>query len=632
MAEQGAHHRGQWGTRVGFIMAAAGSAIGLGNIWKFPYITGENGGGLFVLIYLVCIAFVGLPIMLAEIMIGRAAQKQPVVAFEKLQGKKTAWAGVGWLGVIAGFVILSYYIVVAGWAMDFTLKSITNFTGEIHDKAEVAGVEYRTKTPMDAMKQMLILRDGERSVRDGIAEEKQIEAPSVWDTYGLYVDGLEAVGLEDPAQIHAVREAWEGKHESYEEIFGHGLPALIDPLLSEKFEKANSRLMEKSHFAEKVPLAQKHFLTIEKIRRDHYLDASDYWETQPSRGVRDEAEAATRRGVIFDKVRRAFKAVQKDGWTSSFWAALFMLMTILIVAAGIGNGIERTCRILLPLLFIIIVIMVIYGAMKPGFGEAVSFVFKPDLNKLQPSGVLEALGHAFFTLSLGMGAMITYGSYQKSKDNLAAQAVIIAVLDTAIALLACLMMFPILFSYGQEPAAGPGLVFKSMPLAFSEIGRGGILLSILFFGLVVFAALTSSISLLEVVASYFIDKLGWTRKRAVWLLGLAIFAFGIPSAFAADPDFIFSGWAASYGTDFFTVMDYLASNWMLPMGGLFIAIYAGWVMPRRFRDVELEGISSGVVMGWLFLIRFLAPVMVILVLAQKVGLIDANELFHVLFR
>jgi len=630
MSEQ-QQHRDQWGSKVGFILAAAGSAIGLGNIWKFPYITGENGGGLFVLIYLVCIALVGLPIMMAEIMIGRAAQKQPVVAFEKLQGKKTSWTAVGWLGVMAGFVILSYYVVVAGWAMDFTLKSVTNFTGAIHEKAEAVGIEYRASKSMDEMRLRLTKRDAERAWKDPVAEIKQIEAPSVWDTYEFYVQGLAAVGVEDPVQLDAERTAWQGFEVDYLELTGLPTPDWAKILNSKKFKEASARLLEKPEFGEKVPLAQTHFVSIEEVKRDALQKARDYWAGVSDEEVRDEAESDIRRGVIFDGVDKAFTEVATDGWTSAFWAALFMLITVLVVASGVGQGIERTCKVLMPMLFGLILVMVFYGATTSGFGEAVTFVFKPDPNKLKASGVLEALGHAFFTLSLGMGAMITYGSYQKSRDNLASQTVVIAGLDTAIALLACLMMFPILFTYGQEASAGPGLVFKSMPLAFAEIGSGGILLAILFFGLVVFAALTSSISLLEVVASYFIDKRGWSRMRAAWVFGGVILAFGLPSAFASDPDFALSGWQTSFGSNFFDVMDYTASNWMLPLGGLFIALYAGWAMPKRLRNAELEGLGALVVSGWLFLIRFVAPILVVLVLAQKVGLIDADEIFHQFF-
>jgi NSS family neurotransmitter:Na+ symporter len=282
----------------------------------------------------------------------------------------------------------------------------------------------------------------------------------------------------------------------------------------------------------------------------------------------------------------------------------------------------------MPLLLILMVAMVVFGAFKPGFKEAVSFVFKPDIHKLRPSGVLEALGHAFFTLSLGMGAMITYGSYQNTKRNLFGQSVAIAGLDTLIALLACLMIFPIVLSYGQEPGAGPGLVFMSMPVAFAEIGQGGLLLSAMFFGLVAIAALTSAISLLEVVVSYFIDARGWTRAKATWVLGGVTFLFGLPSAFASDARMLMTGWTPSFGENFFDTMDYLSSNWMLPLGGLLIALYAGWALPKRYRDAEFEGAHPLMAVGWLALVRFVAPVLVVIVLLQKAGFINADAILY----
>ncbi|MFQ5654831.1 MAG: sodium-dependent transporter [Planctomycetota bacterium] len=308
-----------------------------------------------------------------------------------------------------------------------------------------------------------------------------------------------------------------------------------------------------------------------------------------------------------------------------------MLATIIVVAGGVSSGIERSCRVLMPLLIGLMIFMVLYGAFQRGFGEALSFVFKPDPHRLQASGVLEALGHAFFTLSLGMGAMITYGSYQRSKDDVLEQSFTIAGLDTGVALLACLMIFPIIFSYGQLPGQGAGLVFKSMPLAFAEIGRFGILLGILFFGLLGVAALTSAISLLEVVASYFIDQRGWPRSRAAWALGGAIFLFAIPSAFSADPSFAMGSWQPTFGRSFFDTMDYLASNWLLTLGGFLIAIYGGWILPKRIREAEMEGVEPGLIGAWLTLIRYVAPILVVVVLLQKVGLFDVDELMHAVF-
>ncbi len=622
------NQRGQWGTKAGFILAAAGSAVGLGNLWKFPYITGENGGGLFVLIYLICIAFVGIPIMMAEIMVGRSAQKQPVVAFETIQKKKTAWTIVGWMGVCAGFVILSYYIVVAGWAMDYTLKSVTNFTGAIHENAEVTGKEYRATVALDEMRRMLVLREAEREWKDPIALAQRDVKPSAWDDYDLYSAGLVAANVSNPKEYNAIINTWEGQEDLYETIMGVPLPPAMTIDQTDAFRDVNAVLREGNQFANNIAKAELIFASIETIKQEHLIESYSKYTKLDDKHLRDEAEAVTRRSEIFSNVETAFVNLATDGWTATFWAAIFMLITILVVAGGVGAGIERTCKILMPTLLVLILVMVAFAATTTGFREAISFVFKPDPNKLQASGVLEALGHAFFTLSLGMGAMITYGSYQKSKGALVSQSITIAMLDTGIALLACLMIFPITFTYGQEPSAGPGLVFMSMPLAFAEIGRGGILLSVLFFGLLVFAAITSTVSLLEVVASYFIDKLHWTRKRAAWTFGSIIFGLSIPSAFAMDPNFVMHGWKASFDINFFDTLDYLASNWLLPLGGLFIAIYAGWAMPKKMRNAELEGTASILIMGWLVLIKFVAPIMIILVLAEKVKILDANEIFY----
>ena len=325
---------------------------------------------------------------------------------------------------------------------------------------------------------------------------------------------------------------------------------------------------------------------------------------------------------------KLFGDLATDGWTSTFWAGIFMLLTVGIVATGIARGIESACKVLMPLLIVMILGMVVFSSTLPGFAEGLSFVFKPDASALKPSGVLEALGHAFFTLSLGMGALITYGSYQKRGTPLFGQAVWIAGLDTGIALLACMMMFPIVFSFGQDPGSGPGLVFISMPLAFAEMGSGGILLGAVFFFLLTIAALTSAISLLEVAASYFIDRWNWSRPRAAVSIGVVIFGIGTLVAFSMSEGFLLASWTPGFGMNLFDTFDFIASNWLLPLGGLLIAIYAGWFLPRKFRDAELASHSKASVGAWLLLIRFVAPAMVLLVLAQKIGLYDANELLY----
>lgn len=582
--------RAQWKSRFGFVLAAAGSAVGLGNIWKFPYITGENGGGLFVLIYLACILLVGLPIMLAEIMIGRAAQRQPIGAFEVLQGRKTAWSGIGWMGVIAGFIILSFYIVVAGWAMDYTLKSIVNFTKPIEQSAAQSADEFVAMTSLDELKVIVADAQTDRQLQPQIRNFERVLTQKDRDAFARFTAAMQAAN-NDPT----VRNR----------LF------LADPELQPRVEKVEAVNEQISQAREKL---------VEQHTRE--LDASD------DQLVLSRARTIKRREFVLEQVQSAFVNILTNGWHSLLWATLFIVLTIGIVAGGVASGIERACRILMPTLFCLICLMVAYGSLLPGFGPALSFVFTPDASKLKASGVLEALGHAFFTLSLGMGAMMTYGSYQSSKRGLLQESIMITILDTLIALLACLMIFPITFTYGQQPSAGPGLVFMSMPLAFAEIGQGGMLLSILFFGLLFFAALTSAISLLEVVASYLIDQKQWSRPRAAWTTGVLTLAVAVPTAFSSDSRSVLDNWEGDYGLNFFDTMDVLASNWLLPLGGLLIAVYAGWAMPRRLQRAEVEDMPGWMFTAWLTLVRYVAPALVVLVLIQKVGIIDIDELVN----
>jgi NSS family neurotransmitter:Na+ symporter len=450
--------RVQWATRIGFVLAAAGSAVGLGNIWKFPYIAGVNGGGAFVLIYLAAIALIGFPIMIAELLLGRATQSSPVMAFSKMAGEESNWKAVGWMGVATGFIILSYYSVVAGWSLNYVLMSICDFTNE-----------------------------------------------------------------KSPEQINSL-----------------------------------------------------------------------------------------------------FDTLNSSGGINLFWHSIFMLITIGIVVGGVRGGIEKWSKILMPVLFIILVVLVVRSIFMPGFTKGVMFVFAPDLSNLTAAGVLEAVGHAFFTLSLGMGAMLTYGSYLSKKEDLVKASVVVCSLDTLIALMACLIIFPIVFSFGFAADSGPGLVFKTIPVVFSQI-LGGSLLSILFFLLLTFAALTSAISLLEVVTSHFIDSMGWSRKKATLITGSAIFAFGIPSALAGSK-WIFSEWEGLFTKNFFDTMDYLASNWMLPLGGLLIAIYVGWFANKATVRTEFsEGSKYGFLFtAWLYVLRFLVPIAMIVVLLYKVGILQVG--------
>lgn len=462
MQPEGREH---WESRIGFILAAAGSAVGLGNIWKFPYITGENGGGLFVLIYLFCIVLVGIPIMMAEIILGRSSQKSPVGAFIELAGEDSNWKMLGVLGVLSGFIILSYYSVVAGWALNYTFMSLTNF--------------FEGKTP--------------------------------------------------------------------------------------------------------------------------------------------------------DQIGATFGQLYSSGGISLFWHAIFMILVVGVVIGGVKKGIEKWNRILMPILILLILILAVYAVFLSGWTDALKFIFFPHAENLRPSGVLEALGHAFFTLSLGMGAMLTYGSYLTEDSDVPNSVFSIALLDTGVALLACMVMFPIIFTYGHNPEAGVGLVFKTLPIIFSEIGQGGMFLSFIFFLLLVFASLSSGVSLLEVVTSYLIDEQEWARKKATVVTAGIIFLFGIPSALSGS-GWLFPKWEAMYGKNFFDTFDYLASNWLLPLGGMLIAIYVGWFMDPKLRKREIQTgttwTQTWFYRGWIILLRLFAPLAVLFVILQRVGFIDIDQLLR----
>ena len=448
--------RGHWGSRLGFILAAAGSAIGLGNIWKFPYVTGENGGGLFVLIYIACVLVVGLPIMMAEIIIGRATQRSPVGAFGALSSGRSPWVAIGWLGVVSGFVILSYYSVVAGWALHFAWLSATGSIG------------------------------------------------------GRPVPELE-------------------------QLFGT-------------------------------------------------LDAS--------------------------------------AGLNVFWHVGFMVLTVTVVLGGVQKGIERWARILMPTMFIMMLFLVGRAVTLPGFGKGIDFVLGFQAEKISAPGILEAMGQAFFTLSLGMGAILTYGSYFDRDGDVVGASVAIGGLDTLMALLASIMLFPITFSYGMEPAGGPGLVFKNIPIALAQLPGAG-LLSTLFFVLLVFAALSSAVSLLEVAASYCIDERGWSRRKAVWVTGLAVTVLGLPSALSGSTHLFGARWTQIFGMTFFDLFDYLASNWFLPMGGLGIAVFVAWRLPASVtREEFLRGCRwPWLYPGWVILLRFVVPIAVVAVFLHAVGLV-----------
>ena len=448
--------RSHWGSRIGFILAAAGSAVGLGNIWKFPYVTGENGGGIFVLVYLACVVLVGLPVMIAEILIGRTTQSSPVGAFKSLAGTRSPWVGMGWLGVVSAFILLSFYSVVAGWSLHYTWLSISG---------QLAGLGPENMAP------------------------------------------------------------------------------------------------------------------------------------------------------VFGNLNRSVEA-------NLFWHLIFMGLTIAVVFGGVSKGVERWSRILMPALLIMMLVLLGNSLTLDGFGKAVQFLFGFHQDKFTAAGALEALGHAFFSLSLGMGAMLTYGSYLRRRDDIVGASVTISALDTCIALVASLMLFPIIFSYGMEPAAGPGLVFISVPIALSQM-PGTTFLATVFFALLVFAALTSAISMLEVATSYLIDQRGWQRRRAAVAAGLTTALVGLPSALSGGTRLFGSGMEALVGRNWFDSLDYLVTNWMLPLGGLGMALFTAWRMNQRLRREEflLGSRLRGFYQSWLFLLKYPVPVAILLIFLNAVGLL-----------
>lgn len=451
--------RAQWGSRLGFVLAAVGSAVGLGNIWKFPYITGMNGGGFFVLIYLGCIGLVAMPILGAEILVGRAAALSPVGAFRKLSGKRFLWPAVGSLGILSATVILSYYSVVAGWCLEYIRLS---------------------------------------------------------------------------------------------------------------------------------------------------LDGS-------------------LRGTPVDEIPSLFGALHADGPRNLLWHTLFMAATVGVVLGGVRGGVERAARILMPLLFLMLLALVIQGMTLDGFRQAVGFIFQPDPSRLQPAGVLEALGHSFFSLSVAMGTMLTYGSYLKAYDPLPESAASIGLLDTVIATLACLMIFPIIFTFGLEPSAGPGLVFQSIPMALSQLPASW-LWSAIFFGLLFVAAWTSAIGLLEAPVSFVIDEWGLGRRSATLAVGAFVFLLGVPSALSGGAGIFGAGLAEATGRTWFDWFDFISSNWFLPLGGLGIATFVAWHLDEELRR---PAFAAGSALGrraafyrvWLWLLRYLAPVGIALIFLHGLGIL-----------
>lgn len=440
---------GMWSSRLMFIMAATGSAVGLGNIWRFPYMTSDNGGGAFVLIYLACVAVVALPILFAEVLIGRSGRKSPInslLDIARTQGISKAWAGIGWMGIVAGVLILSFYSVVAGWTLHFA-----------------------------------------------------------W----LYLQQLLFSGA----------------------------------------------------------------------------------------GIQDAGAT--------------FGALLADPLELTAWHALFMLLTVGVVALGVEKGLERAVSFLMPALLLMLLVLLGYGVSTGYAGQAAGFLFVPDFSKITAGVVLSAMGQAFFSLSLGMCAMMTYGAYLPRDVSIPGVGATVALADTGIALLAGLAIFPIVIQFlGTPTGGGPGLIFTSLPSAFNQMGA---VFGLLFFALLSVAAWTSSISLLEPATAYLVES-GVKRKFAAIGMAFVCWALGLLSVLG------FNKWShiQPFGQD--TILDAInlvANDLMLPLGGLLIAIFAGWVISTDRLREQLHGIPGWLFTCWRWLVRVIAPLLVLVVLGMK---------------
>lgn len=457
------HLSNRWSSRYAYVLAATGAAVGLGNIWKFPYIMGENGGGAFVFVYLLCVLFIGIPVMMAEVVIGKRGRSTPANAVAHVareSGHSSHWSIIGSMGVVASFLILSFYIVIAGWAAAYVYYA---GSGEF----SAAAADPQTNAQVIA---------------------------------SLFSDLLSSV------------------------------PQLL------------------------------------------------------------------------------------------VWTTLTMVAVIYVISKGVKGGLETAVTYLMPGLFILLVGIMLYSAVVGDFAAAFSFMFDIDFSKLTMEGILAALGHAFFTLSLASAIMMVYGAYLPEGVSIAKTSIMIAIADTLVALIAGLAIYPIVFAHGLEPSAGPGLLFQSLPIAFGSMPMGDFF-GTLFFIMIVFAAFTSAIALLEASAAYLEERQGLPRVKAAIVAGIAIWICSLGTVFSlagtqwAQIDFGFMG------GNIFAMFDYLTANILMPLGGLLISIFAGWVMKS---DVVKEEFALA---SWQFntvmvLLRYIAPLGILFIFAHSVGMLD----------
>ena len=450
-------NRANFGSKLGVILASAGSAVGLGNIWRFPYETGNHGGAAFILIYIGCVLFFGIPIMVAEFSIGRHSRSNTARAYQTL-APGTPWKWVGRMGVLAGFLILGYYSVVAGWTLDYIVQAATNsFSGQSAD------------------------------------------------------------------------------------------------------------------------------------------------------------------GFI-----SSFNNFVQNPWRPVFGTLVFMLMTHFIVVKGVEKGIEKSSKIMMPMLFILLLVLAACAVSLPGAGNGLKFLLQPDFSKVDANVLLGAMGQAFFSLSLGMGCLCTYASYFRKDVNLPKTALNVGVIDTLVAVLSGFIIFPAAFSVGIQPDAGPSLLFITLPNVFQQAFGGlpwlAVLLSIMFYVLLALAALTSTISLHEVVTAYLHEEFNMTRRKAAILVTIGCSILGILSSLSLG----IGKELTLFGMTLFDFFDYLTAKIMLPLGGFFIAIFTGWFMNRRivWKEVSNNGtLKVWIYRSWLFLLKFVAPIGIAFIFINELGLL-----------
>ncbi|MDR0961724.1 MAG: sodium-dependent transporter [Mediterranea sp.] len=450
-------NRVNFGSKLGVILASAGSAVGLGNIWRFPYEAGNNGGAAFILIYLGCVLILGMPIMVGEFIIGRRSRANTAGAYQKL-APGTQWKWVGRLGVLAGFLILSYYSVVAGWTLEFVGEAATNsFVGKT---------------------------------------------------------------------------------------------------------------------------------------------ATDFIDT--------------------------FNAFTGSAWRPMFWAILFLLITHFIITKGVEKGIERSSKIMMPALFVLLLVLAVCSVSLPGAGEGIRFLLKPDFSKVTASVFLSAMGQAFFSLSLGMGCLCTYASYFKKDTHLAKTAFSVGIIDTGVAILAGFIIFPAAFSVGIQPDAGSSLVFITLPNVFQQ-AFGGVpllayLLSVLFYVLLAIAALTSTISLHEVCTAYLHEEFKLTRNRAATLVTGGCMVLGVLCSLSLG---VGKGYTL-FGLTLFDLFDYVTAKIMLPGGGMFISIFVGWYLDKRLVKDEITNggtLRVRIYKPIVFVLKYVAPIGIFFIFINEIGLL-----------